>query len=218
MRRSCENFPFFKNYFFKKLFKFFFSHFSRNLRPCQTSRGGPGPPGPPSYATVQNRQNQEREDIQIFQQKYIISIPKKSLAKNMSSIMWSFLHYLLSSCEIIFPFLQIISIRQNYWQDMCLQWSPRPDPQSHQLWSLFSSNVCLVLRYFEMWGRTQVRTKIYAKIMITTGRVCGSAERIKRCSVNIQSSYLSASFSVINPFYEKQYSYSDEYEYESEWI
>ena len=46
-------------------------------------------------------------------------------------------------------------------QDRCHQWSTRPDPQSCQLWTLFS--LSFVKLDFEKWGRT-----ICAKTMITT--------------------------------------------------
>ena len=47
-----------------------------------------------------------------------------------------------------------------------------------QFWSLFSSDVGFVFRYFGKWGRKDVWTEICAKIMITIGRFCGAAEWI----------------------------------------
>ena len=41
-----------------------------------------------------------------------------------------------------------------------------------------SLELCFVLRDFEKWGRTDVQTT-RAKIVITTGRECGSASWIK---------------------------------------
>ena len=68
---------------------------------------------------------------------------------------------------------------------VCHQWSTRPDPQSRQLWSLFSLVNCLVSGDFEKWGRTDVQT-LRMKILITTSRDCGSASWIKRNFVNGQ--------------------------------
>ena len=57
-------------------------------------------------------------------------------------------------------------------QDRCHQWSIRPDPQSRQKWTLFSLEICFVLKSGD--GRTTC-----AKTMITTGFDCGSASWIK---------------------------------------
>ena len=84
----------------------------------------------------------------------------------------------LHSCEII---------------EMCHQWSPRPDRQSHQKRSLFSGDVCFVLRYFENIDILDVRTETSAKILITTGLNYGSAEKIK----NIWPSCMNHSYFIV---------------------
>ena len=82
-------------------------------------------------------------------------------------------------------------------QDRCHQWSTRPDPQSLQLWTLFSLEICFVLLDFEKWGnfwRTdgQHERKQRSLPALTVGRSSGSKYFEKKGSLATTRMYLRA--------------------------
>ena len=68
-----------------------------------------------------------------------------------------------------------VELKSNIMQNRCHQWSPRPDPQSHLWWSLFSLEIALLCEILNLWtdGPTT-----HVKIMITNDCHSGSAEWI----------------------------------------